>query len=225
MLDLEEFVQAVQDAVVQAAHTVREHNLQLAYSAFDVIPPQSSAPDEEDEDEPSGEPPRDGRPRGLAVRGQEQSQAGEARRGGRGRGGKGGKGGGGGDEAPQGPPVLTPKLVAFQFPVDTPDGPGVHTAYVPVASLMGTQNFEITEFKLNLKVALAHSGKSSLKLGFPGETGRGQARAQSDKGEGEANPEIEMGSIEVVIKSTKPPRGYYELIRGYDRALRADIPG
>lgn len=38
-------------------------------------------------------------------------------------------------------------------------------------------------------------------------------------------PDTESGTIEIVLKSVDPPSGFYEIIRGYDRALRANIPG
>lgn len=241
MLDLHDFVRAVKTAVVDAAHLVREHNLQLMYSGFERVerePPEGDGAERSSEAPPAASAP-DGRPRGLAV----ASDQSRKREKGGGKGGRSGKGdappepghsGGGGpgrrgEGLAEDTPVLKPKQVAFQFPVDTPEGPDVHVAHIPAISLMGAQHYEITEFKISLKVSIAEHaderGENRVKLAFTG-AGGGTRKSARGETESEETPEdAEVGTINVVIKKTDPPAGYYELIRGYDRTLRANIPG
>jgi hypothetical protein len=221
MISLESFVTAVKSAVHQAAHIAREQNLQMVYRFFEVREP--SPP------EPPPEPPSPGRDRpqdGLPLAARKPRSSG-------GSGGGSGGGGGGISDPPGDPenaPVLTPRMVAFEYPIDTPDGPALHTAFAPLVSLTGMQALEIAEFRLVLKVHVAEDGET-VSLAFPGAPQTGvagrprRARGGADAAPAPAPPDTETGTIEIVLKSVDPPAGFYEIIRGYDRALRANIPG
>ncbi|MBI1264323.1 MAG: hypothetical protein GC187_06280 [Alphaproteobacteria bacterium] len=217
MISLESFVTAVKSAVHQAAHMAREQNLQMVYRFFEVREPRAPQPP------PAPPPPGPARPQdGLPLAARKSRSAGAA-------------GGGAGGEPPavppsdpEGPPLLTPRMVAFEYPVDTPDGPAVHTTYAPLISLVGMQALEIAEFRMVLKVHLADDGKS-VSIAFPGAPQTGAAaRGRRSRPDGETAPALsdtEAGTIEIVLRSVDPPSGFYEIIRGYDRALRANIPG
>ncbi|MCC5996994.1 MAG: hypothetical protein JJU18_11580 [Oceanicaulis sp.] len=207
MIALQNFVTAVKSAVHQAAHIVREQNLQMVYRFFEEQEPHAPGP----EPDTPPETPRPGLPQA-------------------------GRGGRGGSQppppappAPEGPPVLRPRMVAFEYPVETEDGPAVHTAFAPLVSLTGIQALEIAEFRLTLKVLIAEDGET-VSLAFPGSpqsgaSGQGRRKRRSGDADEPAGPDPETGTIEIVLKSVDPPGGFYEIIRGYDRALRANIPG
>lgn len=215
MISLESFVTAVKLAVHQAAHMAREQNLQMVYRFFEVREPRAPEPPPAPPPPSGPARPQDGLP--LAARKSRSAASGD-----------------GGDPppapppVPQGPPLLTPRMVAFEYPVDTPDGPAVHTAFAPLVSLTGMQALEIAEFRMVLKVHVAEDGET-VSIAFPGAPQTGAAgRRRRSREDGEAAPALsdtEAGTIEIVLRSVDPPSGFYEIIRGYDRALRANIPG
>lgn len=207
MIALQNFITAVKSAVQQAAHIVREQNLQMVYRYFDVQEPREppSEPEAQRETPRAGLPPGRGGDRG----GSQPPPPAPPR--------------------PEGPPLLRPRLVAFEYPVDTEDGPAVHTAFAPLVSLTGTQAMEIAEFRMTLKVMIAEDGET-VSLAFPGSpqsgaSGRARGRRKPGEEDEPSGPDTETGTIEIVLKSVDPPGGFYEIIRGYDRALRANIPG
>ncbi len=218
MISLESFVTAVKSAVHQAAHIAREQNLQMVYRFFEVREPRPP--------EPPPAPPPSGRDRpqdGVPLAARKARLAGDD--GDRG----GGRPPGAPPGEPEGPPLLTPRMVAFEYPIDTPDGPALHTAYAPLVSLTGMQAMEIAEFRMVLKIHVTEDGET-LSIAFPGApktggAGRGRGPGRGSEADAPPAPDTESGTIEIVLKSVDPPSGFYEIIRGYDRALRANIPG
>ena len=123
--------------------------------------------------------------------------------------------------------TLQPKLVSIDYPMVTRDGPAVHTVHVPLITLapyVATQISKLT-FKADLEVQTTDEGK--LNVSFtppaapPGEGGaEGAAGEQAGGRSRGAN-----ASIEIVVESMPASDGLRKIIEGYERALRAQIPG
>ncbi|HSS79312.1 MAG TPA: DUF2589 domain-containing protein [Thermoanaerobaculia bacterium] len=126
--------------------------------------------------------------------------------------------------------VLQPKLVAIDYPMITSEGPTVHTVHVPLITLSpysATQISKLT-FKADLEVQSTDEGK--LQVAFlpsgssvqppPAKKSSGAKRGAEDSTSLTAN-----ASIEIVIEGTPAADGLRKVIEGYERALRAQIPG
>jgi hypothetical protein len=123
--------------------------------------------------------------------------------------------------------VLQPKLVSIDYPHLTSAGPTVHTVHVPLITLSpyaATQISKLT-FKADLEVQTTSEGK--LQVSFPLTGTNVQPRgdtAAGDEEEGAAR-RTANASIEIVIEGTPASDGLRKIIEGYERALRAQIPG
>lgn len=102
---------------------------------------------------------------------------------------------------------LTPKRTVFEYPVHTDDGPKIHTVQAPLISLVPCSQFQIKEVKVSSEMEIGVEN-NQLKLGVASGSGLGT-----------------KAKIEVVIESTNPVEGFVEVKSGYDRVLRAQIPG
>jgi Protein of unknown function (DUF2589) len=126
--------------------------------------------------------------------------------------------------------ALQPKLVAIDYPTMTSTGPAVHTVHVPLITLspyVATQVSKLT-FKADLEVQVTSEGK--LKVSFPPPpsssppTGAGAAGGAAGE-EACACRKTTNTSIEIVVEATPASDGLRKVIEGYERALRAQIPG
>jgi|GEM_PF-1841536 len=104
-------------------------------------------------------------------------------------------------------PALTPKRAVFEFPVNSDDGPSYHTVQAPLISLVPMSQFQIKEVKVTSEMEIGVENEQ-IRLGVASGTGSGST-----------------AKIEVIIESTDPVGGYVEITNGYNRALRAQIPG
>jgi len=125
--------------------------------------------------------------------------------------------------------ALQPRVVAIDYPTVTKEGPVVHTVHVPLITLVPFAGIQISKltFRADLDVQAGDDG--TLRVGFapsgsdkhppPNQGGLGSAEGHAD-GAIKANT-----SIEIVVESTPLPDGLRKVIEGYERALRAQIPG
>jgi len=118
--------------------------------------------------------------------------------------------------------ALQPKLVPIDYPMITGEGPTVHTVHVPLITLFpysATQISKLT-FKADLEVQTTSEGK--LQVSFPPVKKPSGNKAGTEDG---ALPKASSVSIEIVIEGTPASGGLRKVIEGYERALRAQIPG
>ncbi|QMU64087.1 MAG: DUF2589 domain-containing protein [Flavobacteriaceae bacterium] len=106
---------------------------------------------------------------------------------------------------------LKPKTVTIQYPRETAKGVVSQEVIVPLISLVPISLTEMSQvkFKTDLEVNLVDD---ELAISFPEKI----KDRESD---------VNIASLEVVIDKTHPTDGLKKLIEGYDRALRAQIPG
>ncbi|MBF8221889.1 hypothetical protein [Halomonas sp. 328] len=112
-----------------------------------------------------------------------------------------------------------PKMVLLQYPTVTAQGPRVHPVYVPLISLAPISMSELDEVRFKTALEVSIDDDDSLQVGFP-------RRPAAEVGEASAGePPPGQAMLEVVVKGRPPTDGLRSLIEGYDRALRAQIPG
>lgn len=112
-----------------------------------------------------------------------------------------------------------PKTVSMLFPQEGPNGVETVPVDIPILTLvpMGNARVQKVRFKTRLEVNL--NDKNEMQLAFPSPKGRrGLFGADNDTPTHVAELEIELGE-------DTSPDGLKMLIEGYERALRAQIPG
>ncbi|WP_417484896.1 hypothetical protein [Maricaulis salignorans] len=115
-----------------------------------------------------------------------------------------------GGDGPRGP--IKPKMTIVRYPVMTENGPTTHDVWVPLISLLPQSQLALKELRLKLKVEPTEGGKG-LRLAFPGRRSWFTPARE------------EYGEVEIVIEGTQTPAGRSELIEGYTKGLRSQIPG
>ena len=131
--------------------------------------------------------------------------------------------------------LYTPKTVGLQYPLMNPEAqrraqaqentgkhkepnPVIHTVYVPLISLAPPATYYIDEVtvRLNVWVQTDDNGEEVLLVAAP---------VTSDHNYDDEDGASASAYIEVVIKRGEDSVTKQEVIRGYDRATRAEIPG
>ncbi len=114
--------------------------------------------------------------------------------------------------------ILSPKTCTMEFPTRTADGVDVVTAKVPILALCPVSAPRITEVKFTTELDISSSHDNKLMVSFP------QAPAKKQEGSDEEQ-HVPGSKVEITITGGEPPEGLKRLIEGYERALRAQIPG
>ena len=114
--------------------------------------------------------------------------------------------------------TLIPKYVDIAYPTETANGFESHTVSVPLICLAPLSSTQITElrFKTDLDISIVDD---NLEVAFPERNST--CLEPSEQG---GSP-YHHATLEVVIDCKEPTQGLHKLVEGYDRALRAQIPG
>lgn len=117
--------------------------------------------------------------------------------------------------------VRRPKYATIQYPHLTKDGPEVHTVLVPLLTLAPIAFAQLTElrFKTELDLSLEDD---QLKVGLPATPRSGDGPG---KAEAEGAAPAPRSTLEIVIGEAPSSQGLRLIVDGYNRALRAQIPG
>lgn len=108
------------------------------------------------------------------------------------------------------------KTVAMDFPKRTPDGVEMVPVRVPLIALSPISTPRVSEARFTVELEVLEDDETGgLMVSFPGSKKPGFLA-----GEVKANTKIE-----ITIKGDESPEGLQLLIEGYERALRAQIPG
>jgi hypothetical protein len=123
--------------------------------------------------------------------------------------------------------ALQPKMVAIDFPTVTKDGPTVHTVHVPLITLAPFAGVQISKltFRGDLDVQEGTDGKLRVAFAPTGQTAPAPSAANGTNGVDNPAPRRSNTSIEIVVENAPIPDGFRKVIEGYERALRAQIPG
>jgi hypothetical protein len=114
--------------------------------------------------------------------------------------------------------IYRPKTLPMEFPSRTPDGVETVIAEVPLITLSPISSPRISEVKFVTDLEISTDQDGELLVSFPHPKKRGLFS-------GSDNHEASSSRIEITLKGNEPPEGLKKLIEGYERALRAQIPG
>ncbi|KZN37141.1 DUF2589 domain-containing protein [Pseudoalteromonas luteoviolacea] len=121
------------------------------------------------------------------------------------------------------PPSYSPKTCTMQFPSRSEDGIDTIEAQVPLLALVPISSPRITEVKFKTDLEISTNEHHKLMVTFAKNTQKTGLRDKimgPHSGENTAN-----AHLEIVMTGHEPPEGLKKLIEGYERALRAQIPG
>lgn len=119
---------------------------------------------------------------------------------------------------------LKPKMVSVQYPKMTKNGPQIHTVYVPLISLVPISQIHLSELKFKVELELSIV-ENKLQVSFPAKTGNTESQTDSDSDHNTSDHNTSVATLEICINTITRPAGMTHLIEGFDRALRAQIPG
>ncbi len=119
---------------------------------------------------------------------------------------------------------LRPKMATIQYPEQTADGLVLCEVQVPLITLVPLSMTQVSEVKLrsNLQIEIEND---AVVVSFP-MAGTHPA-SSSPSGPREESPEASpetLASLEITLTPHTGTEGLKRLVRGYERALRAQIP-
>lgn len=121
--------------------------------------------------------------------------------------------------------ALQPKLVAIDYPMVTSEGPKIHTVLVPLISIAPVTTPRITKLVFHADLEIQVDDDDRLLVAF-GKKQRASSPENDEAIDALDREEIRAtASIEIVIEGDVPPDGFRKVIEGYEKALRAQIPG
>lgn len=113
--------------------------------------------------------------------------------------------------------VLTPQTVTMSYPQATDNGIEMKEIQVPLLTLapMVTSQIEELRFTTDLEIMLDNN---QLQVGFGRTNSKRKLFDNSEK------VEASTAKIEIVIKPQEMPEGFKQLVEGYEKVLRAQLP-
>jgi len=112
---------------------------------------------------------------------------------------------------------LVPVTVTMDYPHVTSKGVEMVSIEVPLITMAPIQSSQIEELKFSteLEIMLVDD---KLQVGFGKQDGKRKLF------EGPNNKETSTAKIEMTLKPTDAPEGFKQLVEGYEKALRAQLP-
>lgn len=114
--------------------------------------------------------------------------------------------------------VLKPKTVTIQYPNVTPHGVELHDVHVPLIAISPVSMTEITEVKFQTELEV-RTVDDDLIVSFP------TMKKKKDKSVVKDKDRKTTTMVEITITKKPTSDGLLKLIEGYEKALRAQIPG
>jgi hypothetical protein len=110
-----------------------------------------------------------------------------------------------------------PKMVSMEFPKRTPNGIETTTVDVPLIVLSPISTPKVTQAKFTADLQVNADEEGNLEIDFP-KNNHSFFNRKGDENRGNTQ-------IEITIEAAESPDGLKKVIEGYERALRAQIPG
>ncbi|MAD46622.1 MAG: hypothetical protein CMI02_19080 [Oceanospirillaceae bacterium] len=117
------------------------------------------------------------------------------------------------------PAAMRPRYVAVEFPTETRDGIKTITVDVPLIAIVPMASSRIEEVTFRSTLNISENPDGELNIAFA-KTKAGHGLFGRDK-----EPATHSAELEIKIRGDDTPDGLRQLIEGYERALRAQIPG
>lgn len=114
--------------------------------------------------------------------------------------------------------VLKPKTMLMAFPDKDHNGPKISYVDVPLITLTPISSPKIQEVSIKANLEVTANDENELFVAFPKQT----QRNLFSKSEQRNTSNVE---IEIKLQGGETPEGLQKLIEGYERSLRAQIPG
>ena len=117
----------------------------------------------------------------------------------------------------EGDAIYRPKMVAMAFPSQSADGVDSTIVNVPLITLspISSPRIKDVKFTADLEVTADESDELHVAFRSPQVTG----------GENTITKDATNTRIEISLVGHEPPEGLQKIIEGYEKALRAQIPG
>lgn len=112
-----------------------------------------------------------------------------------------------------------PKMVDMEFPSRTPDGIETVSVKVPLLTLSPLNTPKVEQVKFTADLEVSTNEQDELLVAFP------QTKKPSLFSSSSANEKSGNAHLEIIISAGEAPEGLQKIIEGYERALRAQIPG
>lgn len=113
-----------------------------------------------------------------------------------------------------------PKTVTIQFPKETANGFEIHDVHVPLLTLMPISLPQISELRFTTDLEIAVDPNDLLKVSFP--TQRKDRKLMKNK---DQQDQVTSAKLEIVFNDATLSDGLQKIVEGYEKALRAQIPG
>ncbi|WP_407334166.1 DUF2589 domain-containing protein [Enterovibrio sp. 27052020O] len=110
-----------------------------------------------------------------------------------------------------------PKYVTIEYPTETPSGMETLHIDVPLLTIVPMSSPRISEVKFKANLEVNVNENDTLEVSFAKNNKKGLFKSDEV-----SNP---VAELEITINADEPPEGLKKLIEGYERALRAQIPG
>lgn len=117
--------------------------------------------------------------------------------------------------------VYSPKTIVIQCPKHTEEGVVMQDVHMPLITIAPVTMSQIEKVKLNVDLEMQLNG-DELNVGFEAAS-RQNSHASKNGESGTKNPLL--AHVEIVLRPHEGPEGLSTLIKGYEKALRAQIPG
>ncbi len=116
--------------------------------------------------------------------------------------------------------TLRPKTVTIQYPKETAKGFEIQNVDVPLLTLMPISMPQISELKFTSDLELSLDDNDVLKVSFP--TKKKERRFHKNT---ESSDKTASAKLEIIFNDANMSDGLQKIIEGYEKALRAQIPG
>ena len=114
--------------------------------------------------------------------------------------------------------VLKPKTMQMAFPDKDHNGPKISYVDVPIITLTPISSQKIHEVSIKANLEVTANDQNELFVAFPKQTQRGIFSKSQER----STSNVE---IEIKLQGGETPEGLQKLVEGYERSLRAQIPG
>jgi hypothetical protein len=114
--------------------------------------------------------------------------------------------------------VLKPKTMRMAFPDKDHNGPKISYVDVPIITLTPISSQKIQEVSIKANLEVTANDQNELFVAFPKQAQGGIFSKSQERNT--SNVEIE-----IKLQGGETPEGLQKLIEGYERSLRAQIPG
>ena len=117
----------------------------------------------------------------------------------------------------EGEATYRPKMVAMAFPSQGPDGVDSTIVNVPLITLCPISSPRIKDVKFSADLEVTADNTEDLFVAF--------RAPQVSGGDNTVTKDTTNTHIEICLVGHEPPEGLQKVIEGYEKALRAQIPG